>query len=140
MTFAGHVTVGISESKTVTANVHVPVLLAASVAVHVTVVVPTGNAEPDAGTHATVVPGQLSKAGGVVNVTSAVHCPVALPLRISPGQVRVGASVSEIVTVNEQVGPAVVEQFTVVVPTGNVEPEAGVQVTVPQPIVVVGAG
>jgi hypothetical protein len=56
------------------------------------------------------------------------------------GHVTVGACVSLTVTVNEHVGPAVVEQLTVVVPTGNVEPEAGVHVTVPQPIVVVGAG
>ena len=44
------------------------------------------------------------------------------------------------VTVNEQDGPAVVEQFTVVVPTGNDEPLAGVHVTVPQDPPVVGAG
>jgi len=31
-------------------------------------------------------------------------------------------------------------QVTVVVPTGKIEPEAGVQVTVPQVPVVVGAG
>ena len=44
------------------------------------------------------------------------------------------------VTVNEQDGPAVVEQFTVVVPTGNDEPLAGAHVTVPHVPVVVGAG
>lgn len=43
------------------------------------------------------------------------------------------------VTVNEHDGPAVVEQFTVVVPTANVEPLAGVHVTVPHVPVVVGA-
>lgn len=40
-------------------------------------------------------------------------------------------------------GPAVVEQVTVVVPTEKNEPEAGTQVTVPQatsPLIVVGAG
>lgn len=52
----------------------------------------------------------------------------------------VGGCVSLTVIVNEHVGPAVVVQFTIVVPTGYVAPEAGVQVTVPQPIVVVGAG
>lgn len=56
------------------------------------------------------------------------------------GHVSVGACVSFTVIVNEHVGPDVVEQFTVVVPTGNVDPVAGLQVTVPQPIVVVGAG
>ncbi len=43
------------------------------------------------------------------------------------------------VTVNEHDGPAVVEQVTVVVPTGNDEPLAGVHVTVPHVPVVVGA-
>ena len=51
---------------TVTVNVQVPVFAAASVAVHVTVVTPTGNDEPDAGTQLTVAPGQLSDAVGVV--------------------------------------------------------------------------
>ena len=39
-----------------------------------------------------------------------------------------------------QLGPAVVEQVTVVVPTGNKDPDAGVQVIVPQLPVDVGAG
>jgi hypothetical protein len=50
-----------------------------------------------------------------------------------------GASVSLTVTVKLQLGPAVVEQVTLVVPTGKNEPEAGEQVTVPQPGVAVGA-
>ena len=138
--FAGHVTVGACVSLTVTVKVHVPVFIAASVAVHVTVVVPMANVEPDAGTHATVAPGQLSAAVGVVKVTTAEHCPAPAGVVMFAGHVSVGACVSLTVIVKEQVGPAVVEQFTVVVPTGNVPPEAGVQVTVPQPIVVVGAG
>ena len=64
--FAGQVTVGACVSLTVTENAHVPVFAEASVAVHVTVVVPTGNVEPDAGAHTTVEPGQLSDAVGVV--------------------------------------------------------------------------
>ena len=44
------------------------------------------------------------------------------------------------VTVKVQLGPAVVVQVTVVVPFGKNEPEAGLQVTVPQVPVVVGAG
>ena len=55
------------------------------------------------------------------------------------GQVMLGGWVSLMVTVNEQVGPDVVEQFTVVVPTGKNEPDGGVQVTVPHPIDAVGA-
>jgi hypothetical protein len=44
------------------------------------------------------------------------------------------------VTVNEQLGPAVVVAVTVVVPTGKKEPDAGDTDTVPQLPVVVGAG
>jgi len=41
--------------------------------------------------------------------------------------------------VNEHVGPLVVEQLTVVVPTAKNDPDAGTHVTVPQTPVVVGA-
>ena len=93
--FAGHVTVGASLSVIVTVNVHVAVFAAASVAVHVTVVMPTGNVEPDAGTHATVTPGQLSEPVGVVYVTTAEHWPAVLGCVILAGQVMAeGASVS----------------------------------------------
>ena len=66
--FAGHVTVGACVSWIVTVKLHVPSGLFGdvSLAVHVSVVTPTGNVEPDAGTHATVAPGQLSDAVGVV--------------------------------------------------------------------------
>ena len=64
--FAGQVTVGACVSLIVTVNVHDPVFAEASVAVHVTVVAPTGNVAPVAGTHTTVAPGQLSVATGVV--------------------------------------------------------------------------
>ena len=51
-----------------------------------------------------------------------------------------GGCVSLTLTVNEQLGPAVVVHVTVVVPLGKNEPEAGVQVTVPHPPpLVVGA-
>lgn len=56
------------------------------------------------------------------------------------GQISVGASLSLTVTVKLHDGPAVVVQVTVVVPTLKDDPEAGVQVTVPQPAAVVGAG
>ena len=45
-------------------NVHCAVFWCASVAVHVTVVSPTGNVLPDAGTQATVASGQLSAKSG----------------------------------------------------------------------------
>jgi hypothetical protein len=50
----------------------------------------------------------------------------------------VGFSLSTIVTVNVQLGPAVVVQVTVFTPFGKLLPEAGVQVTVPHIPVVVG--
>jgi hypothetical protein len=53
-------------SFTVTVNEQLPVLLWASVALHVTVVVPFGKALPDGGVQVTApTPGQLSVAGGV---------------------------------------------------------------------------
>jgi hypothetical protein len=55
------------------------------------------------------------------------------------GQVIVGGSVSITVTVNEQVAPVAVEQWTAVVPLGKNEPEAGVHMTEPHPPIVVGA-
>jgi hypothetical protein len=66
--FAGQVTVGACVSWIVTVKVHVVFGLFgdASEAVHVTVVVPTGKVEPDAGAHETVTPGQLSAPVGVV--------------------------------------------------------------------------
>jgi hypothetical protein len=51
-----------------------------------------------------------------------------------------GACVSFTVIVNEQLGPVVGVQVTVVVPVGKNDPEAGEQVTVPQVPLVVGAG
>ena len=60
--FAGHAIAGNCVSCTVTVNAHAPVLPVASVAVQLTVVTPTGNVEPDAGTHTIPTPGQLSDA------------------------------------------------------------------------------
>ena len=57
---------GFSVSVTVTVKAEVEVLPAASVAVQVTVVGPKSKIDPDAGTHATVAPGQLSVAVGSV--------------------------------------------------------------------------
>ena len=67
--FAGHASTGASASTTVTVNEHGElVLLAASVAVYVTVETPTGNvaplAKPDV--NATVTPVQLSAPTGKV--------------------------------------------------------------------------
>ena len=68
-------------------------LLDASVAVHVTVVVPTGNSEPDAGLQLTVGLGSLLSVAVAENVTIAPAELVACVV-MSPGTVRVGAVVS----------------------------------------------
>jgi len=126
--------------KTVTVKAHVAVLFELSVAVQVTVLVPTGKQVPDGGRHPTVTPGQLSLAVGVKLTTAHGSLIVAVFAVLSAGQVIVGGVLSVTFTVNEQLGPDVVEQLTVVVPTAKQLPEAGLQVTVPQAPVVVGAG
>jgi uncharacterized protein (DUF983 family) len=65
---AGQVTVGAWWSATVTVNMQLPVWFEVSVTVHVTVVMPFGNTEPDAGLHTTALGpnGQLSLPVGVV--------------------------------------------------------------------------
>ena len=105
----------------------------ASDAVHVTVVVPIGNVEPEAG----------SQVGPVVTATSSVAVTsnvIAVPDSLIEeddmlaGKVRVGAvtSVNVTVTVNEAVPsfPSASDavHVTVVVPTGNNDPDAGVHV------------
>jgi hypothetical protein len=129
--------------KAFTLNVQVAILPEASVAVQVTVVVPTGKVEPDGGLQTAVTPGQLS-----VAVTMKLTGPLVVAIGqettatafMLPGQVITGGVLSVTVTVNEHIGPAVVVQVTVVVPTGKQPPEAGLQLTVPQVPVVVGAG
>ena len=69
---AGQVMVGFSLSVTVTVKLHVAVCPEVSVAVQVTVVVPLGNAVPDAGVQLVVTPGQLSVAVGA-KLTTAEH-------------------------------------------------------------------
>ena len=53
--------------------------------------------------------------------------------------VIVGAAGAFTVTVKVQLGPWLLVQVTVVVPPWNVEPDAGLQVTVPQFPLVVGS-
>ena len=64
--FDGQVSVGEAVSATCTTKVQLAVLPPPSVAVQVTVVVPTGKVAPEAGEHVTVAPEQLSEAEGVV--------------------------------------------------------------------------
>src|SRR5436305_3628747 len=70
MTLPGFVSSCKQPENTVTVNEHEAVLPAVSVAVQFTVVVPTGKADPDGGTHITVA-AQLSVTVGA-NVTVAV--------------------------------------------------------------------
>ena len=69
---AGQVITGASVSLTVTINVQVSALPTGSIAIHVTVVVPTENAEPEAGLQAIEAPAQLSVTVPE-KVTTALH-------------------------------------------------------------------
>ena len=118
---------------TVTVKEQVAVLLAASVAVQVTVVVPTAKFDPETGTHAVVTPEQLSAAVGAGNVTG-IGLPVRLVAVWLEGQAMVGFWLSLTVTVklHEAVllDASVAAQVTVVTPFWNVEPDGGEQLTV----------
>jgi len=135
-------------SNVVTLNVQLAVLPDVSVAVQVTVVVPTLKHEPEGGLHDTITPGQLSVAvgGGKLTTTHGVvpaggQTAWFVTAVMLAGQAMFGGCVSLTVTVNAQAGPAAVEQLTVVEPVGKNEPLAGEQVTVPQlSPVIVGAG
>lgn len=126
--------------NTLTEKLQVAVLLDASVAVQVTVVLPIGKQVPDAGLQTTVTPGQLSLAVVVKVTTTHGSLSVAVLTLLDAGQVMVGGCVSLTITAKLQLGPAVLVQVTVVEPFGKNEPEAGEQLTVPQEPVVVGAG
>src|SRR4029434_4771408 len=89
--------------NTVTVKLQVAVLLDASVAVQVTVVVPTGKQDPDGGLQTTVTPGQLSVAV-VVNVTATHGSLIDAVVAVLFGeQVITGGCVSLTVTVNAHV-------------------------------------
>ncbi len=78
---------------TVTVKLAVPVLPAASVAVQLTVVGPTGNRDPEAGTQAGVRAPSTSSVALAVNVTTAPVGPVAGTV-MSAGTVTTGGVVS----------------------------------------------
>ena len=130
---AGQVIDGASVSLTVTAKLHALVFSLESVAMHVTDVVPTGKELPEAGVQATVVLVQLSVAVGA-KFTTAEHAPRSLVVMMSAGHAMAGGVESIIVTVKEQVAELVHSlvalHVTVVVPSGNVDPDAGSQTTV----------
>jgi hypothetical protein len=112
---------------TITLKLQLAVLPEASVAVQVTVLVPTANVLPDGGEQFVVTPGQLS------NALTDQLAVVVFVSTMSAGQVIVGFSVSLTITLKLQLAvphsfDAV--QLTVLVPTVNALPEAGVHVTV----------
>ena len=134
----------------VTVNEQLAVFPDVSVAVHVTVDTPTGNTDPDGGTHAFVTPGQLSVATGAGHVAAtdvAIGHDAPATAVTFAGHVIEGGWVSFTVTVNEQLAElpeaSETEQLTVVVPFANVEPDAGAHVGEPTPgqlSLTVGAG
>jgi hypothetical protein len=97
------------------------------VAVHVTVVVPVANVEPDDGEHVTDAVGEPVAVGVVhVAIGLVVHCVM------SEGQVPMIGD-SFIVTVNVQLELPqlfVAVHVTIVAPVAKVEPDAGEQLTV----------
>ncbi len=138
--------VGNSVSSTVMSNSHVVTLPAASIAVYVTVVVPTGKKSPELCEDVIVTP-QLSVSVGTVQLTIAPQSPASLDTVMSCGQSEItGASVSSTVTVNVQIvvltglASSVNVYVTVVVPTGNTSPELCVLVTVTTPQLSVAVG
>jgi len=122
--------------KTDTVKLQLAVLPLASVAVQVTVVVPTAKQVPDGGEQATVTPGQLSLAVGVVNVTVLqAESSVLVLTTMLAGQAPIcGGCVSLTVAVKLQVAvcpsPDLAVTCTVVVPTENMLPDAGFPDTV----------
>jgi hypothetical protein len=87
-------------SLTVTVNEQLAELLDASLTVQLTVVVPFGNVEPEAGLQAGVpTPGQLSVAVAFEYVTTAVHLFGSVLCTTLAGQVIVGGVLSTTVTV-----------------------------------------
>ena len=96
---AGTVSVGAVESTTVTSKVSEIELPAASVAVHVTLVVPTGNVEPDAGTQATVGNTPELSLAVTTKVTTTVPSGRASLTISTSGPSKLGGCVSTTLTV-----------------------------------------
>ncbi len=128
-------------SLTVTVNVQDsgPALL---FDLHVTVVVPTGKNEPEAGEQTTVP--QVPVVVGALYVTTAPHWFGSLLCVLFAGQVIVQGAVPVTVTVKVQeavlLDASVAVQVTVVVPTGKQVPDAGTQEAVAPRQLSVGVG
>lgn len=128
-------------------NVQLAVRFELSVAVQVTVVVPTTKVEPEAGAQTTGAEPQLSVAVGGVYVTAALQAPVVAGCVMFIGQaLMTGSWLSVTVTVKVQaavfggVAVSLAVQVTVVTPFWKVEPEAGTQTAVAPGQLSVGVG
>src|SRR2546428_5403096 len=116
-------------------NEAVPVLPCASVALQVTLVVPSGNIEPEGGLQVTsaIGPSRLSVAVRVGKFVTEPPGPFASRVLLDGTPVRTGAVWSTRTTVTVKLPEAVLpcpsfaEQFTVVVPIANELPDAGLQ-------------
>ena len=118
----GSVSVGAVVSCTVTSKDPLLVLPWASVAEHVTVVSPSGNASPEVASQSGVTEPSTASLALAPNVTAAPVDPVASTV-MSPGSVSVGAVVSCTVTSNDPLlvlpWASVAEHVTVVSPSGT---------------------
>src|ERR1051326_3973755 len=125
---------GASVSLIVIVKVQPLVFPELSVARQVTRFVPLSKVEPLGGVQTNVTPGQLSAAVVVKSTLLRLHWPGSVLATILGEQMILGASVSLIVTVNEQplVFPelSVARQVTRFVPLLKVEPLGGVQTNV----------
>ena len=129
---AGTATTGgvVSTSVTVTLKDLEPVLPCASVALQVTVVVPTAKFAPEAGEQVAVRGPSMLSLAEAVKVTVFPEAVVAVVV-MSEGTVTTGGVVSTSVTVTLKEAEAVLPcasvalQLTVVVPTAKFAPDAG---------------
>jgi hypothetical protein len=130
--FAGTVTTGPVVSVTVTVKDAAPLLPLVSVAVHETVVGPSGKVDPLAGVQLTARGPSTPSLADAVKLNAAPVAAVASTVAFA-GTVTTGPVVSVTVTVKEAAPllpvVSVAVQVTVVGPSGKVDPLAGVQVT-----------
>ena len=129
----GHDTTGSSRSRTVILNEHDPVLPAASTAVHVTFVDPTGNSVDELGAHDDVTTPTLSLVTGLAYGSRPYDAPRSVDTVWSDEHVSLGFSSSDTVTENEHVALlfalSVAVQVTGVDPITNDEPDPGLHDT-----------
>jgi hypothetical protein len=121
---------------TVTVNWHVLELVEVSITVQDTVFVPTGKVEPDAGEQKFVSTPQLSPMTGLEYVTTTLGFVPAITLTLLEHMI-VGGCVSSTITLNMHLlvlfDESTAVAVTMFVPTLNVEPLGGENVTGKEP-------